>query len=115
MRTIHFLSPLLLMGSLFFTSCQNEGNQQQSDMTEAQLVWAGEYMVDGCGFHVLIDGKKYKPTDEEAIDESFKVDGSTPVMISYELTGETIDRRCGLSPESKAMDGIRIISLEKQQ
>ena len=114
MRSINLMVALLLAVTFSFTSCRNEGMKQQSDKTEALLVWSGEYMVDGCGFHVVIDDRQYKPEDEEAIDDAFKTDEPLPVLISYELTGEIIDRRCGLSPESKAMDGIRILSIERR-
>lgn len=115
MRLINYLAAFLFLAALSLTSCRNEAMNQQSEMTEAVLVWSGEYMVDGCGFHVVINDRQYKPEDEEAIDAVFKTEEPIPVMISYELTGETIDRRCGLSPESKAMDGIRILSIEKRQ
>ncbi|NEM98388.1 hypothetical protein [Pontibacter burrus] len=81
---------------------------------EATLDWSGEYMVDGCGFKLIIDGKEYKPEDEAAIDESFKAEeGATPVRVTYTETGETIDRRCGLSTQDRSMPGIRIISIER--
>lgn len=115
MKLTHSLAALLLVVAAFLTSCQNKTMKQESEMKEAMLVWSGEYMVDGCGFHVVIDDRQYKPEDEEAIDESFKTEEPLPVLISYELTGETIDRRCGLSTESRAMDGIRILKIEKRQ
>lgn len=114
MRSINLLGALLLLVALSFNSCQNESMKQQSEKIEGLLVWSGEYMVDGCGFHVVINDRQYKPEDEEAIDQAFKTEEPVPVLITYELTGETIDRRCGLSTESKAMDGIRILSIERR-
>ncbi len=112
MKLINSIAAFFLLTA--FTSCGNEALQQEAEMTEATLVWSGEYMVDGCGFHVMINDKPYKPVDEDAIEGRFKTEEPIPVMLSYELTGETIDRRCGLSTDSKAMDGIRILSLEKR-
>lgn len=114
MRINKLVASLLCIVVFAFTSCQNEGVAQQSEMSEGLLVWSGEYMVDGCGFHVVIDDRQYKPEDEDAIDDAFKTEEPLPVLISYELTGEVIDRRCGLSTESREMDGIRILNLERQ-
>jgi len=114
MSLIKILTALTLLTVISFSSCRNKIMDKETKKTEGLLVWSGEYMVDGCGFHVVINDREYKPEDEEAIDESFKTEEPIPVLISYELTGETIDRRCGLSTESRAMDGIRIISLEKR-
>lgn len=115
MKLTYCLAALLFMTVLYLSSCQNKSMTQQPEMKEALLVWSGEYMVDGCGFHVVIDDRQYKPEDEQAIAEEFKTEEPQQVLISYELTGEIIDRRCGLSPESKAMDGIRINSIERRE
>jgi hypothetical protein len=114
MKLTHCLAAPFILAALSLTSCKNDGMTQQSEMKEALLVWSGEYMVDGCGFHVVIDDRQYKPEDEEAILEEFKVEEPQPVLLSYDLTGETIDRRCGLSTESKAMPGIRIKSIQRR-
>lgn len=95
------------------TSCQNEPNGDQ-ETANAMLVWSGEYMVDGCGFEVLIDGKRYKPDNENEIDEAFKVEGETPVLITFEQLGRQLDIRCGLSTESRAMDAIRVVTVKKR-
>lgn len=95
-------------------SQKNMNPENQAITKEAQLEWSGEYMVDGCGFTLTIDGKDYKPEDEAAIDESFKIEEATiPVKVTYTETGEIIDRRCGLSTQDRSMPGIRIISIEK--
>lgn len=95
------------------TSCQNGADDTQ-ETTDAMLVWSGEYMVDGCGFEVLIDGKRYKPDNENEIDEAFKVEGETPVLITFERLGRQLDIRCGLSTQSRAMDAIRVVSVKKR-
>lgn len=88
--------------------------QQGTETAEATLVWSGEYMVDGCGFEVVINDKRFKPENEDEIDASLKVEGSTPVLVEFVRLGEQIDRRCGLATESRAMDGIRIVSVKKK-
>jgi hypothetical protein len=113
MKTHQLLVALLCAATLFIASCQ-DSMQQGTETAEATLIWSGEYMVDGCGFEVVIKDKKFKPENEDDIDESFKVEGAIPVVVEFERLGEQIDRRCGLSPESKAMDGIRVISVKKK-
>ncbi|MBB6610825.1 hypothetical protein H7F15_07235 [Pontibacter sp. Tf4] len=106
----------IVSASALLASCsqKNMNSKDQTITKEAQLEWSGEYMVDGCGFKLTIDGKDYKPEDEATIDDSFKVEeGTVPVKVTYTETGETIDRRCGLSTQDRSMPGIRIISIEK--
>lgn len=113
MKTPQLLAAILCAATFFITSCQ-DSMQQGTETADATLIWSGEYMVDGCGFEVMIQDKKYKPENEDDIDESFKVEGSMPVLVEFVRLGEQIDRRCGLSPESRAMDGIRVISIKKK-
>ncbi|NDK56656.1 hypothetical protein [Pontibacter fetidus] len=88
--------------------------ENQAITKEAQLEWSGEYMVDGCGFKLTIDGKDYKPEDEAVIGDEFKQEETTiPVKVTYIETGEMIDRRCGLSTQDRSMPGIRITYIEK--
>ena len=115
-NTLTLLAAVILTTVSLFTSCtqKNMSSENHSITTNAQLEWSGEYMVDGCGFKLIIDGKEYKPEDEAAIDESFKQsEESVDVKITYTETGEMIDRRCGLSTQDRSMPGIRIISIER--
>ena len=111
----HLLATVFSAMAILAGCSQKSMNTEDQTITkEAQLVWSGEYMVDGCGFKLIIDGRDYKPEDEEAIDASFKTEeGTIPVKVTYTETGETIDRRCGLSTEDRSMPGIRITSLER--
>ncbi|WP_018478328.1 hypothetical protein [Pontibacter roseus] len=113
MKTPSLFAALLCAATLAFSSCQ-DGMQQGTETAEATLVWSGEYMVDGCGFEVVINDKRFKPENEDEIDASLKVEGSTPVLVEFVRLGEQIDRRCGLATESRAMDGIRIVSVKKK-
>jgi hypothetical protein len=106
-------SAILLLTTLFFTACQNS-TDGDSDTTDATLIWSGEYMVDGCGFEVEIDGKRFKPDNENEIDDPFKVEGETPVLITFEKLGRQLDIRCGLSTQSREMDAIRVLTVKKR-
>ncbi|WP_299708143.1 hypothetical protein [uncultured Pontibacter sp.] len=88
--------------------------ERDTETAEALLVWSGEYMVDGCGFEVLINGSRYKPENENDIDEAFKIEGETPVIIEFVRLGKQIDIPCGLSPQSRPMDGIRVLNVRKR-
>jgi hypothetical protein len=99
--------------AIMLTSCQNSSNDS-GETANATLIWSGEYMVDGCGFEVEIDGKRYKPDNENEIDETFKVEGETPVVLTFERLGRQLDIRCGLSTQSRAMDAIRVVSVKKR-
>lgn len=82
-------------------------------MTTATLHWTGEIAADGCGFEVEIDGKRYLPANEEAIPEQFKQQESTQVQLEFEPLPEPIDRRCGMLPQPRIMDAIRVISVSE--
>lgn len=109
------MTALLVLSALalFASACQN-GMEQDTETADALLIWSGEYMVDGCGFEVEIDGKRYKPDNENDIDEAFKVEGEIPVLITFERLGRQLDIRCGLSTQSRAMDAIRVVSVKKR-
>lgn len=106
---------ILAFAAILSACSQKNMNSENKTITkEAQLEWSGEYMVDGCGFKLTIDGKDYKPEDENAIGDEFKQqEAAIPVKVTYTETGEMIDRRCGLSTQDRSMPGIRIVTIEK--
>ena len=110
----HFYAFFILCATTFLLNSCQESAKENTETAEATLVWSGEYMVDGCGFEVVVNDKKFKPENEDDIDASLKVEGATPVMIEFVRLGKQIDRPCGLSPASKAMDGIRVISVKRK-
>ncbi|MHA6248164.1 hypothetical protein ACXYMU_09530 [Pontibacter sp. CAU 1760] len=103
--------------SLFFLlllGCQQRNeNEFPTKTTTATLLWTGEIAADGCGFEVLIDGKKYLPENEEAIAAMYKESPNTTVQLTYAPLHEPIDRRCGMLPQPRVMEAIRIISIER--
>ncbi|WP_161888338.1 hypothetical protein [Pontibacter russatus] len=103
---------LLLAPLLFFAACQSAATHETGHETAtATLLWTGEVAADGCGFEVLIDGKKYLPENEDAIDAAYKQQDSTQVQLEYVLLPEPIDRRCGMLPQPRVMEAIRIVSI----
>ncbi|QCR21786.1 hypothetical protein [Pontibacter sp. SGAir0037] len=109
---IHKLTYIFLLTAVFFGSACHTGKQNETDKAEAIIYWSGEYMVDGCGFEVEMNGKKYKPENEDAIPEVFKKQEQSKVELTYALLDETIDRRCGLATVSREMPAIRIVYVE---
>jgi hypothetical protein len=61
----------------------------------------------------VIDGRKYIPENEAAIDESFKESDSTQVQLEFVRLPEPIDRRCGMLPQPRVMDAIRVLSVKR--
>ncbi|WP_345160410.1 hypothetical protein [Pontibacter saemangeumensis] len=105
-----FLSLLALIAGL--ASCQtNSMRETEYETATATLLWTGEIAADGCGFEVVIEGKKYLPENEEAIDASFKSQESTQVQLEFERLPDPIDRQCGMLPQPRVMDAIRVVSI----
>ncbi len=78
---------------------------------EAILSWEGEYAADGCGFFIEIDNKKYKPENEDVINNQFKTTENIKVKIRFKYLNRPIKYNCGLS--SHETDGIKVLSIEK--
>ena len=108
------LLPLCLLLT-FLASCQTNNSPMEStpETATATLLWTGEIAADGCGFEIVIDGKKYLPENEDAIDEEYKGSDSTQVQLEFVRLPEPIDRRCGMLPQPRVMDAIRLVSITK--
>ncbi|MDX5421363.1 MAG: hypothetical protein LPK14_03855 [Hymenobacteraceae bacterium] len=104
-----------LLAFLFFTvACQRSATQKRDAVTTtATLLWTGEIAADGCGFEMIIDGKKYLPENEDNIPAQFKESESSQIRLTYIPLQEPIDRQCGMLPKPRILDGIRIVSIEK--
>ncbi|WP_439882204.1 hypothetical protein ACSX1A_03375 [Pontibacter sp. MBLB2868] len=104
---------ILTVLTVAMVSCQQAAKQQGSTKTtNATLFWTGEIAADGCGFEVMIDGKNFLPQNEDAIPAVYKESDSTQVKLTYMPLPEPIDRRCGMLPQPRVMEAIRIISVE---
>ena len=74
-KVIPFLILFLILG------CEDKKEDKILE-ANALLHWTGDYSVDGCGFFIVISDNEYKPEDEGAIDDSFKVNGGVEVTSS---------------------------------
>lgn len=115
MKYIFYLFQVLLV--FISLSCKDEGTgttfgNENVQTKQAVLLWTGAYEVDGCGFFVLIEDKRYKPENENEINNEFKKNDSTNVRIKYELLNREIPYNCGVVPTLK-VEGIKVISIDK--
>ena len=108
------LTPLFLsiIVAIAMTACQTGPEAENEPITtEATLLWSGEIAADGCGFDIEIDGKKYLPENEDAIPASFKESETSEVVLTYLPLENQIDRRCGMLPQPRVMDAVRVVSV----
>ena len=108
------LAPLALTILTGFTmaACQTTSESENEPITaEATLLWTGEIASDGCGFEIEMDGKKYLPENEEAIPAQFKDAESSEVKLTYLPLKDQIDRRCGMLPQPRVMDAVKVVSV----
>ena len=113
MTRTNFLSAFALLAAL--TCCQTKAAQEVAapETASATLLWTGEIAADGCGFEVVIDGKKYLPANEDAIDAIYKNSDSTQVQLEFIRLPEPIDRQCGMLPQPRVMDAIQVIAIRQ--
>ena len=81
---------------------------------DAVLRWTGDYEVDGCGFFIDLNGKTYKPDNEDKISGEFKKNSPSAVVIDYRLPNKDIEYNCGDLPEKQKANAIEIISIKKK-
>ena len=110
MRSIKFI--LLLFVIISINSCSNEENQTQ--ISDAILMWQGDYEFNGCGFLVTINNHEYKPENEEIIDIEYKISIPVHVEIEYIYLNQTKEYFCGENPQPYRSETIRIISIKKR-
>ena len=92
---------------MIFIGCTKEKTGQ-----DAILLWRGEYEADGCGIFLYINGKTYKPNNENEIGEEFKENSALNVTIDYKLPNKDIEYHCGDAPEPQKEKSIEIISIK---
>ncbi len=82
--------------------------------SEAILLWTGDYAADGCGYFIELDSIRYKPIDEDSIDNRYQELGlRTRVFIEYELPEILIGKYCGNVSEPTTAPGIRLYSIKE--
>lgn len=108
MRRLLLLGLSMLSSLLLLTSCdEDEEDSLNTETVDAILVWSGDYAVDGCGYLLQTDKITYKPTNEEAIPDSYKASSPTPVearIIDYHKNV----RAC---MAGTAFNSIKVVSL----
>lgn len=80
MKNLSQIMILLLVVTIISSACEEyelfKPKSQPIDSVKvdstALLTWTGEYFIDGCGFFVTIGGQKYRPENEDFINDSFK-------------------------------------------
>ncbi|MEJ8800694.1 hypothetical protein [Pontibacter sp. H249] len=103
---------LTLLAAFTMSACQNTNQPENEGITTtATLLWSGEIAADGCGFEIEIDGKKYLPENEDAIPAAFKENETSEVKLTYLPLENQIDRRCGMLPQPRVMDAVKVISV----
>ena len=104
---------LILLTNLSCLKNDSPTSSNKIFKNKAVLKWMGDYAVDGCGFFVIINGHKYKPENESAIDDSFKTDHDIDILIEYKILNKKIDIWCSYLPEVTSIDGIEVISINR--
>lgn len=82
--------------------------------TQATLRFTGLLAADGCGYFLDIDGKEYKPINEEAIPEGLQEQDSVAVELTYELVSPPQDYSCGMLP-SHYEANLKIVEIRARQ
>jgi hypothetical protein len=96
---------------LFIYGCQSSSEPTDQTVTKvAMLIWEGDYAVDGCGFFIEFDDKRYKPSNEEIISDDYKIYNQTAVTIEFSFLHKDVEYSCGFQGIKKE-EGIKIIEL----
>ena len=110
MRYIKFLFLITVLGICF--SCTKENGIYEKN---AVITLHGDIALDGCGFFVKINGKKYKPVNEDVISDFYHNNKNTHVEIEYKLLEKNAEIYCGmLNTPQKNVGTIEIISIKKK-
>ena len=104
---------LLNFTLLSLYSCSSNIEQPTINST-GTLRWTGPLAADGCGFFVDIEGKEYKPSNEEVTPVSFMENNSSQVQIQYRVLKEPIEYSCGMLPV-RHFRSIELVEVTKLQ
>ncbi len=99
----------LVISVISFNSCDLfTENENQIVTKEAVLVWENP-AVDGCGFFIEFNNKRYKPANEDIIQGDFTYNSRTLVKIRFIYLNKEIEYYCWGYPTKT--EGIKIISI----
>lgn len=93
MKRLAFYPVLFSFLALSATSCDKDDELEVREAT-ATLHW-GDYAVDGCGFTIALNGKEYKPDNEQDISSTYMKNEPTTVKLKYTLPGKKARYICG--------------------
>ncbi|MFD2245304.1 hypothetical protein [Pontibacter ruber] len=110
MKPLKLYFAALLALTLTAFSCDKEDDLEVQEAT-ATLYWTGDYAVDGCGFVIYIDEKKYKPKNEGDIDAAFKKEEPMTVEVKYVLPGKQAEYVCGMA--RRQAESIIVLSVKE--
>ena len=125
MKNLIKTMPLFLLVMILGSSCEKyfplpTGPEAPSDSVKvdsaATLIWTGEYEADGCGFFVDIDSVRYKPQNEDFIDDRFQRSAypAEQIVITYKELSIEKAFYCDHMPEAQSYPWIEILSLDKK-
>ncbi len=97
---------------LLTVSCEEEDDLQIIN-AEATLYWSGSPAVDGCGYTLQVNEKRYKPKNEEDIPDKFQQNNPMRVQVKFAELSKPIEYRCGFSPTPSKASAVKIISIEE--
>ena len=126
MKNLSSIMMLLFIVTIISSACEEyelfKPKSQPIDSVKvdstALLTWTGEYFIDGCGFFVTIGGQKYRPENEDFINDSFKdveLPFQTEVIIEYKLLDKWSDFYCEEILETGSLPMIEIISIQRSK
>ena len=102
---------MLILSVFLLNGCDLFEGENQILTKEALLIWSGDYAVDGCGFSLEFDNKKYKPENEDIIPSDFKNNSQIKVKIRFKYLHKEIEYYCGFQIVTD--EGIEIIKISK--
>ena len=104
---------LFLISISFFYACEEKNDV--IFVPDANLVWTGDYDVDGCGFFVETNGNVYKPENEGIIPPEYRVGDSLSISVQFIDLLYDIEYFCGDLPNANKAGAITLTSVDLNQ
>ena len=99
-----------ILSIVFVLSCEEEN--EVIITADANLIWTGDYDVDGCGFFVEIDSVEYKPENEGIIPPEYRTNDTLSIVVQYIDLLYEIEYNCGDLPEPQKSKAIELKSID---
>ncbi|MBC5992391.1 hypothetical protein [Pontibacter cellulosilyticus] len=106
----HILTGLMLLAIFSLSSCEKEETCYTTVTVDGVIRWSGSYAVDGCGYFLMVGEKKYKPTNEADIPDTYKVTGweGTPVEVKMIDYNKQVPAGCQVSYQANSAKLLEI-------